>query len=219
MRKLLFIAGLLLLKQCEPLAVAQSSPVVVSPTSVADSALRGGPGAFGSPRSDGKKHTGVDIVSKATSTDKNVYKVLAVSGGVVAYAGYNGKVEPDGPTKGYGYTVIIDHENGFYSLYAHLAYLASSNIVKVGERVKTGQTIGYMADLANNEKSSGNVLAAVVGKYDKIQLHFEEFRAPSGRSSRTSINGDIKKTDFDLIDPTSDLKKFRYYEYRDEDKN
>jgi len=201
-----------------PGIAARSSAVEIAPTSVADSALRGGPGAFGSPSPDGKKHTGVDIVSKKTSMDKNVYRVLAVSSGVVAYAGHNGKVEPDGPTKGYGYTVIIDHDDDLYTLYAHLAYLSSSNLVKVGDHVKTGQIIGYMADLAINEKSSGNVLAAVVGKYDKIQLHFEEFRAPSGRHSSASINDDIKKIDFDLIDPTSELKKFKYYEYKDEDK-
>jgi murein DD-endopeptidase MepM/ murein hydrolase activator NlpD len=193
-----------------PTLSALGSQVEIAPTSVPDSVLRGGPGAFGAPRSEGKKHTGVDIVSRQSSQDKSVFRVMAVSSGVVAYAGYNGEV-----SEGYGYTVVIDHTNNIYTLYGHLATLASASMVKVGDRVKRGQIIGYMADLANGERSSGNVLAQVVGKYDKIQLHFEVFRAPAGRFSRASINKDIKKLDFQLIDPTSELSGFGYANYNE----
>jgi murein DD-endopeptidase MepM/ murein hydrolase activator NlpD len=101
-----------------------------------------------------------------------------------------------------------------YTLYAHLAQVASANVVTVGSSVKLGQTVGYMADPAIRELSSGNVLAEVVGKYDKIQLHFEEFRAPSGRSSQGLIS-DIKGLDFQLIDPTKDLSGLGYKVYLD----
>jgi murein DD-endopeptidase MepM/ murein hydrolase activator NlpD len=183
--------------------------VKTPPTIVADSVLRGNAGAFGAPRDGGRKHSGVDIVSRESSVDKTIYRVCAVSDGVVAYAGYNGDVRT-----GYGYTVIIDHLNGIYTLYGHLATLASAGLVQLRSSVKRGQVIGFMADLANNEKSSGNVLATVVGKYDKIQLHFEEFRAPQGRVSGGLI-ADIKKLDFQLIDPTADLLGFRYSSYVD----
>jgi murein DD-endopeptidase MepM/ murein hydrolase activator NlpD len=202
------VSAFILLVSLPPTS-ARGSVVQIAPTSVADSVLRGGAGKFGAPRPGGKKHAGVDIVSRQTATDKARYKVLAVSEGAVAYAGYNGDV-----TKGYGYTVIVDHGNDVYTLYGHLATLASANLVKVGESVKRGQILGYMADLANGEKSSGNVLAEVVGKYDKIQLHFEEFMAPSGRSSKGLIS-DIKKLDFKLIDPTGDLLSFGYAVYSD----
>lgn len=191
------------------LAVAQTTVISKAPTNVSDSVLRGNAGAFGAPREKGKKHEGVDIVWRQSSTDKSIYKVYAVADGVIAYAGYNGDV-----TKGYGYTIIIDHGTNVYTLYGHLATLASSGLVKVGDNIKRGQVLGYAADLANNERSSGNVLASVVGKYDKIQLHFEEFSCASGRSSKGLIK-DIKQIDTQLIDPTGALSSFGYTTYVD----
>ena len=44
--------------------------------------------------------------------------------------------------KGYGQVVIVDHANGFFSLYAH----ASKLLVKVGEQVATGSVIGETGD-------------------------------------------------------------------------
>jgi len=188
---------------------AQTPAIHIAPSSVADSVLRGRAGAFGAPRADGKKHSGVDIVSRQTAMDKTPYKVFAVSEGKIAYVGFNGDVN-----KGYGYTVIVDHGNNLYTLYAHLATLASAGLAKVGQSVEQGAVLGYMADLAHGEKSSGNVLAEVVGKYDKIQLHFELFQAPSGRSS-TGMISDVKQLDFQLIDPTDQVKSFGYSVYSD----
>jgi hypothetical protein len=47
--------------------------------------------------------------------------------------------------------------------------------------VAEGAIIGYLADPANGELSSGN--ARAVAPYDKIQLHFECFEADPGLSS------------------------------------
>jgi hypothetical protein len=66
-----------------------------------------------------------------------------------------------------------------------------------------------MADPANNEMSSGNVLGPSVKKWDKIQLHFEEFKAPSGRTSTTDISQKIKGG-ATILDPTSDLTQNGY---------
>lgn len=70
-------------------------------------------------------HSGVDIANL-----KNT-EILAAAGGSVKFAG------PDG---GYGNTVILDHGNGFESLYGH----AEDLLVKTGETVKKGQLIASM---------------------------------------------------------------------------
>ncbi|TLG77458.1 peptidoglycan DD-metalloendopeptidase family protein [Culicoidibacter larvae] len=59
--------------------------------------------------------------------------IWASDNGVVVEAGYNGS---------YGYTVVIDHNNGFQTRYAHM--LADSITVHVGEIVTQGTTIGQM---------------------------------------------------------------------------
>lgn len=69
-----------------------------------------------------KLHTGIDIPAP-TGTP-----AVAVASGTVIYSGVQGS---------YGNTVMIRHDNGLVSLYAH----NSSLIVKVGDRVKKGQVV------------------------------------------------------------------------------
>ena len=59
--------------------------------------------------------------------------IRAVMAGQVAFADW---------LKGYGLVVILDHANGFFSLYAH----ASALVVKAGDQVQAGQTIGTTGD-------------------------------------------------------------------------
>jgi septal ring factor EnvC (AmiA/AmiB activator) len=59
--------------------------------------------------------------------------IRAVMAGTVAFADW---------LKGYGLVAILDHANGFFSLYAH----ASALVVKAGEHVQAGQTIGATGD-------------------------------------------------------------------------
>jgi len=61
-----------------------------------------------------------------TTQDSPIY---TVSQGKVVYADW---------LKGYGLVVIVDHLNGFFSLYAH----ASTLLVKEGDHVQKGQVIG-----------------------------------------------------------------------------
>lgn len=72
-------------------------------------------------------HPGLDIANRAGPA------VTAADGGVVTVAGW-----PDG--YGYGNRIVIEHGNGYQTLYAHM-----SNIyVTVGQTVSRGQTIGQM---------------------------------------------------------------------------
>lgn len=48
----------------------------------------------------------------------------------------------------YGYMVLIDHEDGYKTRYAHL--VAGSILVSVGQRVEAGQTIGKVGSTGNS---------------------------------------------------------------------
>lgn len=82
-------------------------------------------------------HYGTDF---AAPTGTEIY---ATDSGVVEAAGSGGS--------GYGIWVVINHENGFKSLYAH----CSAVCVKPGERVKKGQKI---AAVGNTGDSTGSHL-------------------------------------------------------------
>jgi murein DD-endopeptidase MepM/ murein hydrolase activator NlpD len=69
-------------------------------------------------------HSGIDLAAPR-GTD-----IKASEGGLVIYSGWYG---------GYGKVVIVDHSKGFSTLYAHLDRAK----VKVGDRVKQGDTIGH----------------------------------------------------------------------------
>lgn len=72
-------------------------------------------------------HPGVDIANRTKPG------IVAADGGTVLIAGW-----PDG--QGYGNRVVLDHGNGYRSMYAHL----SNVYVSVGETVSRGQLIGQM---------------------------------------------------------------------------
>lgn len=74
----------------------------------------------------GWKHIGLDIDGDYTSP------LYASDDGVVVESGWS--------NAGYGLQILIDHENGYKTRYAH----ASKIFVKKGERVKRGQVIAMM---------------------------------------------------------------------------
>ena len=91
----------------------------------------------------GKMHKGIDIARPSNKTIK------AADNGVVVSAGWD--------SGGYGNKVIIDHKNGFRTLYGHM----SSINVKVGQTVSKGTAIGIMG-------ATGNVTG--------VHLHFEVYK-------------------------------------------
>ena len=70
-------------------------------------------------------HSGIDVGAQSGTA------VVASDGGTVALADVKG---------GYGNCVMINHGNGYYTLYGHL----SSFTVSAGQTVSQGQTIGYV---------------------------------------------------------------------------
>lgn len=93
-------------------------------------------------------HTGIDIKAPIGRT------VRAAASGRVVHAGWMG---------GYGRTVVIDHGNGYTTLYAHCSAL----LVKRGQRVSSGDAVGRVG-------SSGRTTGP--------HLHFEI------RSNGSSVN-------------------------------
>ncbi|WML50383.1 peptidoglycan DD-metalloendopeptidase family protein [Neobacillus sp. PS3-34] len=91
---------------------------------------------------DGKLHKGIDIARPSS------YTIKAADNGIVVSAGWDG---------GYGNKIVIDHQNGFQTVYGHL----SSIRVSPGETVGKGSAIGVMGSTGD---STG------------VHLHFEVYK-------------------------------------------
>ena len=100
-------------------------------------------------------HQAVDIANKSNPN------IVASQGGTVVTAGWN--------AGGYGNYVIVDHGNGYKTLYAHM--LNNTISVKVGERVGQGQKLGMMGS---------------TGRSTGTHLHFEVF-GPSGKLNPLTV--------------------------------
>lgn len=88
-------------------------------------------------------HKGIDIANKSGGG------ILAADAGRVVAAGW--------VSSGYGYRVIIDHGNGFQTLYAHMSRVS----VVAGQSVARGSTVGSMGS---------------TGRSTGVHLHFEIIR-------------------------------------------
>lgn len=102
-------------------------------------------------REKARFHNGVDIRAKV-GTD-----LLAIADGLVRVSKING----GGSKKGYGYYIVIEHDN-FCSLYGHLNKLSK---LKVGQKIKKGDVIGQSG---NSGQSTGPHLHFEIrkGNYD-----------------------------------------------------
>lgn len=92
------------------------------------------------PKSRGRRNDGINIATARGAP------VRAVENGVVAYAGNE--------LRGFGNMVLIKHQGGWISTYAHNDRL----LVERGDRVRRGQVIAR---------------AGSTGRADGVQLHFE----------------------------------------------
>ncbi|MEH7481302.1 peptidoglycan DD-metalloendopeptidase family protein [Neobacillus drentensis] len=90
----------------------------------------------------GRMHKGIDIARPSNRTIK------AADNGVVVSAGWGG---------GYGNKIVIDHQNGFRTLYGHMSSLK----VRVGQTVSKGTSIGVMG---------------ATGDATGVHLHFEVYK-------------------------------------------
>ncbi|MFN7312750.1 MAG: M23 family metallopeptidase [Bacteroidota bacterium] len=114
-----------------------------------------------------KMHAGIDFTAPT---------------GTPIYATGNGRVVPAGDDggSGYGNHVVIDHGFGYKSLYAHMFRLK----VRVGEKVKRGQLIGYVG---NTGLSSGP------------HLHYEVIRNGKKINPINYFFNDLTESDYAAI--------------------
>lgn len=82
-------------------------------------------------------HNGIDVVNQ----NYTLGYIVAHSSGIVVACRNNCNGFENGS---YGNYVKIKHDNGYYTLYAHMAY--NTVQVSVGQRVSKGQTLGYMGN-------------------------------------------------------------------------
>lgn len=105
-----------------------------------------------------RHHNGIDI-AVPTGTP-----VRAVAGGVVVYSGFR---------SGYGWTVLIEHENGMITLYGH----NSKNIAEQGQAVQRGDTIS---------------LAGSTGRSTGPHVHFEAWQSGNNITSAFMPGSTVK---------------------------
>src|SRR5699024_8881046 len=102
----------------------------------------------------GAMHKGIDIAGPSSRT------ITASDHGVVESSGWN--------NGGYGNKIVINHNNGMKTVYAHLASLN----VQVGQLVEKGMKIGVMGSTGN---STGIHLHFEVYKNGKLQNPMDHF--------------------------------------------
>ena len=87
---------------------------------------------------DGRGHKGWDFACNGSAYGK---PIVAVQDGTVVIAN---KIDSWG--SGWGYYIMIDHGNGYSTLYAHCSVVA----VYAGQKLKQGETIGYIGNTGNS---------------------------------------------------------------------
>ncbi len=78
-----------------------------------------------------KHHNGIDLSARYGT------KVYAAAAGVVEFVRHRYRLN-----KGYGRVIILNHQNGYKTLYGHLSKI----VVKRGQKVERWQLIGYSGD-------------------------------------------------------------------------
>ena len=113
-------------------------------------------GEFGAAFGGGRGHQGQDVFAACGTP------LVAARGGVVKFKQYHGAA---------GHYIVIDGERtGIDFVYMHMREAA---IVDKGDRVRTGQPIGYVGD---------------TGRADGCHLHFEEWTEPGWYSGGSAFD-------------------------------
>lgn len=137
-----------------------------------------------------KTHKGIDLVGKGYT----ITNIIAHSNGEVVSlrTSYN---KTDKTGNSYGNYILINHDNGYYTLYAHLKY--GSIKVKKGTKVLKGEVIGRMG---------------ATGRATGVHLHFEVRNSKNERINPTPYINDNLPTDVTIPTDTNNnkVKEIKY---------
>lgn len=114
----------------------------------------------------GKK---LDPIYKTPQQHKGID--FAAPKGTVVNATASGTVEYVGEKRDHGIMVIIDHKNGFKTIYSHL----SDYVVRYGKQVKRGETIGFVGNTGKSLTAHLHYEITYKGKsINPIDFFFED---------------------------------------------
>ena len=100
-------------------------------------------------------HLGIDIKSNAGNPIK------ATADGVVSFSGWSGNN---------GNLIVVEHGMGFSTYYAH----NKNNLAKVGQKVKKGETIGYVGSTGNAQTAHLHYSVLKNGSYVNPKKFLDE---------------------------------------------
>ena len=106
----------------------------------------------------GRKHEGIDIAARTGAS------ILAAEGGVAVYSGKMG---------GYGNIIVLAHEGGFFTVYAH----NNRNHIRKGQKVHRGQVIG---EVGSTGRSTGPHLHFEI-RHNSKSINPKDFLAFKGK--------------------------------------
>ncbi|MBQ2897052.1 MAG: M23 family metallopeptidase [Clostridia bacterium] len=117
--------------------------------------------------------SGNDLVYSVTLKEYRVHKGIDIKAPILSkvYATANGVVESIKKDSLMGISMIIDHQNGFKSVYSNLS---STDMVKQGQSVKKGEIINGVGDTALIETGIDAHLHFELIK-DGVQVNPEEY--------------------------------------------
>ena len=145
-------------------------------------------------------HLGIDLVKEGYMLDD----IVAHSSGTVVQVISNCRINTKTDVNNVGNMVKIDHGNGYYTRYLHLAF--GSVKVKVGDKVSKGQVLGYMG---NTGYSFGGHLHFEVWKGSSRVNPYEYLNSglPTKQTSEKLSNVEIAKQVIQGIWGNGDVRK------------
>lgn len=115
-------------------------------------------------------HNGIDIVGKNSTLDY----IIAFEAGTVTISKYSVSA---------GEYIQIDHGNGIYTRYLHMK--KGSRKVKVGDKVKKGQVLGYMGSTGQSTGAHLHFDLNIDGSYVNPEPYLTGVKTINGKKNKT----------------------------------